>query len=137
VLSRPYIMDTVLQNMLKAREEIFRVPIWWYRSMWLSANVASQLAIAGAVWGVDILAGGWLSTHASSAAYAVGNFTTGTLLPWAAKVVTTTSKALWNALDTGYGVARKVWWWLRDGANSWGKVINMIPWAWGNLANAA
>jgi hypothetical protein len=27
VLSRPYIMDTVLQNMLKAREEIFRVPI--------------------------------------------------------------------------------------------------------------
>jgi len=28
-----------------------------------------------------MLAGGWLSTHASSAAYAVGNFTTGTLLP--------------------------------------------------------
>lgn len=118
VLSRPYIMDTVLQNMLKAREEIFRIPLTGYRSMWLSANVASQLAIAGAVWGIDMLAGGWLSTHASSAAYAVGNFTTGTLLPWAEKVVTTTGKALWNALDAGYGVARKVWWWLRDGAKA-------------------
>ena len=115
VLSRPDIMDIMLQNMLKSREEIVRLPVWWYRSIWLTANVASQLAIAGAVWGIDMLAGGWLTSHAGPAAYAAWNYTTGTLLPKAGKVVHTTADAIWNAINTWYGVVRQAWWWLYDG----------------------
>lgn len=115
VLSRPDVMDIMLQNMLKSREEIVRLPVGGYRSVWLTANVASQLAIAGTVWGIDMLAGGWLTSHAGPAAYAAWNYTTGTLLPKAGKVVHTTADAIWNAINTWYGVARQAWWWLYDG----------------------
>ena len=38
LLSRPDIMDTVVQNMLKSREELIRVPVGKYRSASLTAN---------------------------------------------------------------------------------------------------
>lgn len=114
VLSRPEIMDVFLQNMFKSREEIFRLPLWKYRSASLTANVASQLAIAGVAWWIDVLTGWWLSTNSAAAAYATGKFTTGTLLPKAGSVVSNTSNALSNAVTGWWDIARQTTVWLGE-----------------------
>lgn len=119
VLSRPDIMDTVVQNMLKSREELIRVPVGKYRSASLTANFMGQLAVAGAVWAADIVSGWWLSTNVAAAAHATGEFTTGSVLPATGKVISMTGQAVGNAISSGWAVAREgtlwLWQWLATG----------------------
>lgn len=84
IMSRPEIMDGMMQNMLKSREEMLRIPLGRYRSASLTSMVWWQLAIAAVVGGVDIASGGLLS----SAAYKSWQLTGAISLPGATSLWT-------------------------------------------------